>query len=336
MKRRSFTKRIGLFRLALTGTVFLAACSSQNNQNKDIKEIKFGIVSMESQANQKPAWEPFVKEMEKQVGISIKPYYVTQYSGVIEAMAAGDVQLAWYGGKSYIEAARRSNAEVFAQTINHDGTTGYTSHLIVNKDSAIAAQAKALGKNKGDEYVIKNAKNLTFAFNEPNSTSGFLVPSFYIFAKNNVDPKKAFKRLIFAGNHEATASAVANNQIDVATNNSESLSRLEGINPETRKKIEIIWTSVLIPSDPIAYRKDLPEELKNKIKNFFYSYKDEKVLKPLKWQGFVPAEDKTWDTIRVLEISKKKAEIESNKDLKPGEKKKQLEEFDKEIKEIKK
>ena len=87
--------------------------------------------------------------------------------------------------------------------------------------------------------------------------------------------------------------------------------------------------------DPIAYRKDLPQDLKNKIKNFFYNYKDEKVLKPLKWQGFVPAEDKTWDTIRVLEISKKKAEIESNKDLKPEEKKKQLEELDQQIKEIK-
>ena len=338
MKKRSFIQRISLFALALTGTMIFAACSSSqgSNNNLDVNEIKFGIVSMESQANQKPAWEPFIKEMEKQVGVAIKPYYVTQYSGVIEAMAAGDVQLAWYGGKSYIEAAKRSNAEVFAQTINHDGTTGYTSHLIVNKDNPIATQAKALGENKGDEYVINNSKNLTFAFNDPNSTSGFLVPSYYIFAKNQINPKQAFKRLIFAGSHEATALAVANNQIDVATNNSESLSRLEGINPEARKKVEVIWTSELIPSDPIAYRKDLPEDLKNKIKDFFYNYKDEKVLKPLKWQGFVAAEDKTWDTIRELEISKKKIEVESNKNLSEADKKNKLDELDKELKGIKK
>ncbi len=335
MKRRYLIKRISLFALALSGTVFIAACSANNSQNKEIKEIKFGIVSMESQLNQKPAWEPFIKEMEKQIGVPIKPFYVTQYSGVIEAMAAGDVQMAWYGGKSYVEAAKRSNAEVFAQVVNHDGTTGYTSHLIVNKDNPIAAEAKALGENKGDEYVIKNAKKLTFAFNEPNSTSGFLVPSFYVFAKNNVNPKAAFKRLIFAGNHEATASAVANNQVDVATNNSESLSRLEKNNPETRKNIEVIWTSVLIPSDPIAYRKDLPSELKNKIQDFFYNYKDEKVLKPLGWQGFVTAEDKTWDTIRELEIAKKKSEVESNENLKEEEKKKQLAELDNQLQEIK-
>ncbi|AFY56217.1 phosphonate ABC transporter, periplasmic phosphonate binding protein [Rivularia sp. PCC 7116] len=336
MKRRSLMQRIGFFVLALTGTVVFAACSSSDSQSKDIDQLKFGIVSMESQANQKPAWEPFIKEMEKQIGVAIKPYYVTQYSGVIEAMAAGDVQLAWYGGKSYIEAAKRSNAEVFAQTINHDGTTGYTSHLIVNKNNPIAAEAKALGKNKGDEYVINNAKKLSFAFNEPNSTSGFLVPSYYIFTQNKINPKEAFKRLIYSGSHEATALAVANNQIDVATNNSESLSRLEGINPEARKKIEVIWTSELIPSDPIAYRKDLPENLKSKIKDFFYTFKDEEVLQPLKWRGFVAAEDKTWDTIRELEIAKNKAEIESNDSLSQEAKQKKLALLDKQLEEIKK
>jgi phosphonate transport system substrate-binding protein len=338
MKRRSFIVRVGLFALALTGTVIFSACSSNNDsqQTIDVSEIKFGIISTESQANQKPVWEPFIKEMEKQIGIPVKPFYVTQYSGVIEAMATGDVQLAWYGGKSYIEAAKKSNAEVFAQTVNADGTKGYVSHLIANKDSKVAAEAKALGENKGDEYVIKNSKNLTFAFNDPNSTSGYLVPSFYVFAKNGVNPKEAFKRLIFSGSHEATALAVANNQVDVATNNSESLARLEETNPEGRKKIEVIWTSELIPSDPIAYRKDLPEEVKKKIQDFFYNYKDEQVLKPLGWKEFISAEDKTWNTIRELEIAKKIAEVESNKDLKEEEKKQQLEELDKQLKELQK
>ncbi|MCJ8283289.1 MAG: phosphate/phosphite/phosphonate ABC transporter substrate-binding protein, partial [Rivularia sp. ALOHA_DT_140] len=237
---------------------------------------------------------------------------------------------------SYVEAARRSNAEVFAQTVNDDGSKGYVSHLITNKNNEVATGAKALGENKGDEYVIENSEKLTFAFNDPNSTSGFLVPSFYVFAKNAVNPKEAFKRLIFSGSHEATALAVANNQVDVATNNSESLSRLEKTNPEARKNIEVIWTSELIPSDPIAYRKDLPEELKTKIKDFFHNYKNEQVLKPLEWQGFVPAEDKTWDTIRELEIAKKMAEVESNKDLSEEDRAKQLEELQNKLDAIKK
>ena len=345
MKRRSLMQRAGLFALAITGSIVFAACSSSNDTSEtasenqkplEVEEIKFGIISTESQANQKPLWEPFIKDMEKQIGVPVKPFYVTQYAGVIEAMKAGDVQIAWYGGKSYVEAAKRSNAEVFAQTVNDDGSKGYVSHLIVNKNNPIAAEAKALGENKGDEYVVENSEKLTFAFNDPNSTSGFLVPSFYVFAKNAVNPKEAFKRLIFSGSHEATALAVANNQVDVATNNSESLSRLEKTNPEARKNIEVIWTSELIPSDPIAYRKDLPEELKTKIKDFFHNYKNEEVLKPLEWQGFVPAEDKTWDTIRELEIAKKMAEVESNKELSEEDRAKELEELENLIEAIKK
>ncbi|MBF2014238.1 MAG: phosphonate ABC transporter substrate-binding protein [Rivularia sp. T60_A2020_040] len=338
MKRRSLLQRFGFFALALTGVIIFAACNANNGtqQALDVKEIKFGIISTESQSNQKPLWEPFIQAMEKEIGIPVKPFYVTQYSGVIEAMATGDVQLAWYGGKAYVEAARKSNAEAFTQTVNADGSKGYVSQLIVNKDSKIAAEAKALGENKGDEYVIKNSKNLTFAFNDPNSASGFLVPSYYVFAKNNVNPKEAFKRLIFSGSHEATALAVANNQVDVATNNNESLERLEETNPEARKNIEVIWTSELIPTDPIAYRKDLPEEVKQKIRDFFYNFKDEKVLAPLAWKEFIPANDAVWNTIRELETAKKIAEVESNKDLKEEDKKQQLEELNQQLKELQK
>lgn len=79
MKRRSLMQRAGLFALALTGSVVFAACSSStdttsNSQTPlEVSEIKFGIISTESQSNQKPIWDPFIKEMEKQVGMPVKP-----------------------------------------------------------------------------------------------------------------------------------------------------------------------------------------------------------------------------------------------------------------------
>ncbi len=270
--------------------------------------------------------------MSKEIGIPIKAFYVTQYSGVIEGMRFKKVDAAWFGGKSYIEAAKTAGAEAFALTVSDKGERGYYSYLITNKDNPIAAQAKVKG---GDKYVVENAKNLTFAFNETNSTSGYLVPSYYIFAANKLSPNEAFNRLIFAGSHEATALAVANNKVDVATNNSESLSRLEKTNPEARKKIEIIWTSPEIPSDPIAYRKDLSEGLKEKIRNFFYNYKDKAVLGPLEWSGFEKADDKRWNTIRELEYAKKILELEANKQMNPAEKEKKIAEIKKEQESVK-
>ena len=328
MKRRFFIKTASIFASSVAATKVIDRAA----QAQKIKVLNFGIISTESQANQKPIWEPFIAAMTREIGIPVKAFYATQYAGVIEAMRFGQVQLAWYGGKSYIEAAKRSQAEVFAQTVADDGSKGYYSHLIMNKDHPDLAKAKEMG---GDKYVLENASKLQFAFNDPNSTSGFLVPSYYVFAQNGVNPKKAFKRLIFAGNHEATALAIANNQVDVATNNNESLSRLEKTNPKARQNIETIWTSTLIPSDPIAWRKDLPEDIKSKLKNFFYGYKDQTVLAPLEWSGFDPATDNMWNPIRELNIGKQILEIQSNDDLSQREKDRQIAELEKELATIK-
>ncbi|MDJ0594795.1 MAG: phosphonate ABC transporter substrate-binding protein [Pleurocapsa sp. MO_226.B13] len=328
MKRRSFIKTTSIFACSLAATKIL----SNSATAQDIKEINFGIISTESQANQKPIWEPFISAMSEQLGMPVKAFYATQYAGVIEAMRFGQVQLAWLGGKSYIEANKIADAEVFAQTVNADGTKGYYSHLIMNKNHPKLSEAKQLG---GDKFVIQNAPDLTFAFNETNSTSGYLVPSYYVFAQNSVNPKEAFKRLVFSGNHEATALAVANNQVDVATNNSESLSRLEKTNPQARENIEVVWTSVLIPSDPIAWRADLPEEVKTKVKDFFYNYKDETVLAPLEWQGFDPATDNVWNPIRELDIGEKILAIQSNESISQAEKDKQIAELNQQLEAIK-
>ena len=324
MKRRSFIKTASVF----AGSVTAAKLLSRNATAQNIKELNFGIISTESQANQKPIWEPFIAAMSDELGMPVKAFYATQYAGVIEAMRFGQVQLAWYGGKSYIEAAKRAEAEVFAQTVADDGSKGYYSHLIMNADHPDLAKAVEMG---GDKYVLENASKLQFAFNDPNSTSGYLVPSYYVFAQNGVNPNNAFKRLVFAGNHEATALAIANNQVDVATNNNESLSRLEKTNPQARTKIETIWTSTLIPSDPIAWRKDLPEDIKAKLRDFFYTYNDATVLGALEWSKFVPASDDMWNPIRELNIGKQILDVQNNESLSQADKNKKIAELEEEL-----
>lgn len=296
----------------------------------EIASIDFGIISTESQQNQKPKFEPFIQAMSKTIGRPVNAFYATDYAAVVEAMGANKVQVAWYGGKSYVTAAERSNAEAFAQTINADGTQGYYSHLITNKANPIVSKID-LQKGNGDQYVVEHAKDLTFAFNDPESTSGYLIPSYYVFAKNSVSPKEAFKQLIFAGSHEATAQAVANNQVDVATNNSESLTALKASGAKAFEQIQVIWTSPVIPSDPIAYRKDLPDCLKGQIKDFFYDYKDAAVLEPLGWQGFAPAEDKKWNTIRELNVAKDILEVQNDKNLTAQAKQQKLDELNQKL-----
>src|SRR5215468_11049322 len=224
-------------------------------------EINFGVISTEASVNQKKNWEPFLQAIAKSTGFKINGFYATDYAGVIEAMRFNKVQVAWFGNKSGMEAADRAGGEVFAQVVGRDGNVGYYSHVIVNRDSPFA---------KLDD-ILKCDKSLDFGIGDPNSTSGFLVPTSYIFAARNIDPKSCFKTVRNAS-HQANGMAVANKQVDAATNNSEDLQRLGVTAPDARKKIKIIWTSPIIPLDPLIWRKDLDPGVKAKIYSFLLSY----------------------------------------------------------------
>jgi phosphonate transport system substrate-binding protein len=102
---------------------------------------------------------------------------------------------------------------------------------------------------------------MDFGIGDPNSTSGFLVPMSYIFAADNIDPKTCFK-IVRNASHQANAMAVANKQVGAATNNSEDLQRVAATAPAAREQIRIIWTSPLIPLDPLVWRKDLDPAVK--------------------------------------------------------------------------
>lgn len=252
----------------------------------EIKELNFGIISTDSTQVLRDTWTPFLEDMSKKMGIAVKPFFASDYAGIIQAMRFDKVDVAWYGNKSAIEAVDRSGGEVFAQTVDNEGNPGYWSLLLTHKDS----------KLNSVEDVLANAKDLTFGNGDPNSTSGFLVPSYYVFALNNVDAKKAFKRVTNA-NHETNALSVANKKVDFATNNTENLRRIEEKFPEKHAQIKIIWKSPLIPSDPIVWRKNLPEETKSKIYKFFMEYgksgdqQELANLDKLQWLPFRPSSD---------------------------------------------
>jgi len=228
-----------------------------------------------------------------------------------------------------MEAVDRANGEVFAKVVNVDGTEGYYSHLIVHRDSPI----------KTLDDVLKNGKNLNFGNGDPNSTSGFLVPSYYVFAKNGVDAKTHFK-LTRSANHETNALAVANKQVDVATNNSETLAKLDKTLPEKIKDIRVIWTSPLIASDPIVWRKDLPEATKTKLKNFFLNYaktnpQEREVMAKMNWSMFKESSNAQLVPIRQLDFFSKRNKIESDTTLSADDRKLRLAEIDKKLAELK-
>ncbi len=293
---------------------------------QELKELNFGIISTESSQNLKSDWQPILDDMAKKTGMKVNAFFASDYAGIIEGMRFNKVHVAWFGNKSAIEAVDRANGEVFAQYVNSDGTQGYTSHLIVHKDSPI----------KSVEDMIKQGKNLAFGNGDPNSTSGFLVPSYYVFAQNKVDPKTLF-RVSRSANHETNALAVAAKQVDVATNNSEVLEKVKEKQPEKFNDIRIIWTSPLIPLDPLVMRKDLPEATKAKVRDFFYTYgkggqqEKDNLFKLSKLSGFKASTNSQLIPIRQLELFKNRNKAEADENLAVAEKQAKLAEIDKQL-----
>lgn len=313
------------FKAAAAAAVTLGLAGSAYAQQ--VTEINFGIISTESQQQLKPKWEPLLADMEKATGLTVNPFFASDYSGVIEGMRFGKVQMAWYGNKSAMEAVDRADGEIFAQQTNLNGDAGYWSLIIAPADSKLASV----------DDLLKCDQSLNFGLGDPNSTSGFLVPTTFVFAANNIDPKKCFKNLTNA-NHEANAMAVASGQLDAAANNTENLALVEQNNPEAFKKIKVIWKSPLIPSDPLVWRKDLPQETKDKISDFVLNYgsgkatgdaaKEKAVLAGLKWAGFRASDNEQLLPIRVMELSKAIAKIKADEKLSDAEKKAEIEKLE--------
>jgi phosphonate transport system substrate-binding protein len=307
-------------RLLAVASLGLAATLAQ------AQEINFGVIATDSASTQRERWEPFFRDMEKKTGLTIKSFYAPDYAGVIEAMRFNKVQVAWYGNKAAMEAVDRSNGEIFAQVMYTDGTFGYHGLLVAHKDSPY---------NNLDD-VLKNSKSINFSIGDPNSTSGFLVPTFYVFAKNGIDHRTAFKSVRNAS-HGANLQAVLAKQVDVATNNTEDLGKLEASKPELASQVKVLWKSPLIPSDPFVWRKDLDPAVKAKLRTFVLGYAktdpaEKAILKNIySYGGFRDSNNDQLIPIRQLELFRDRAKALSDDKLAADEKTKLVTEIDRKL-----
>jgi phosphonate transport system substrate-binding protein len=292
--------------------------------NAQSRELNFAVISTESSSGLKSTWQPVLEDLEKSTGLKINVFFAPDYAGVIEAMRFNKVQFGWFGNKSAMEAVDRAKGEVFAKIVSVDGTEGYYSLLIVNKDSPI----------KSLDDVVRNHATLTLGYGDPNSTSGTLVPGYYAFGQNHIDPMKDFKRTV-RSNHESNLLAVVNKQVDVASNNTENWARFAATHPEEMKQVREIWRSVLIPSDPLVWRQDLDPATKKQLRDFFLSYgkdaREKENLAKLTYSGFRASSDAQLVPIRQLELARQRGLIEADDKFSPLEKQAKLKEIDEKL-----
>jgi phosphonate transport system substrate-binding protein len=264
-------------------------------------EIRFSVLSTESAQNMQAYWTPILADMQRKTGLKITPYFSSNYTLLIEAMRFRKTDAGWFSNRSGLEAVRRANAEVFARTFDPTGVDGYESVLIVPAKSSITL-----------DKVLRCDRSLTLGMGDVLSTSGTLAPMTYLFGPKGVDLAKCFKLVRSGANHETNLFAVANGQLDVATNNTTALLLNREKGRHEADEVRVIWESPMLPEDPIIWRKDLDSAVKEKLRQFFLTYgqgdtpdaaRERSYLNKVKIGGFKPADNNHLLPVREMEAT---------------------------------
>jgi phosphonate transport system substrate-binding protein len=195
-----------------------------------------------------------IKIIGELTGIEITPIRVTDYNAAVEAVRANRAQIAWYGGKTYIQAVEIANVEAFAAGVRKGDTdASYFAYFVVPADSDLQTLADVKGKR--------------LALNSIGSTSGDLIPQVELMkAGLSIKNKSDFKRVYYAGSHDACMMAALNKHVDVCGMSSRNFDARIADGTISLEQIRIIHRSSPVPPPPLAYSKSLPLEIRNKIK----------------------------------------------------------------------
>jgi phosphonate transport system substrate-binding protein len=263
-------------------------------------KIKLGLIPTEGGADIIKRFRPLIDHLETKLQIDVEPFSASDYAGIITAMAHKHIDFAYFGPKSYVEASAKANAEALAIELDKSGARGYYGIIITKKGSRIRTLAQATNHGK------------TFAFTDPNSTSGCLVPSVLFYRDLKTPPEKLFKEVIFSGSHGASILAVKNSKVDVAATNNIDLDRMCEKGAASKDDFNYIWRSELIPGAPMCGRKDLPESLKSAFIGALMSFNfNTPGIEKVQNGGYAPVDDKTYDVVRYMK--RLKADLQKKK-----------------------
>jgi len=218
------------------------------------KPLVLGLIPAENNEEMIRTFEPMRQYLEQKTGEKIKVYTATNYAGVIEGMRKGRVDIAWFGPLSYVLAEKEAGAEAFAVGVRKSsGKSTYRSLIVVPGDSPA--------------HSIKDLKGKSVAFVDPASTSGGLVPTYMVKKATGMMPKEFFGKFTYAGSHDAAEMAVKNKTVDAAADNDITYPKLLKKGMITEQSNRVLVYSDPLPGSPMAYRKNLDENLKLTIRD---------------------------------------------------------------------
>ncbi|QTM99179.1 phosphate/phosphite/phosphonate ABC transporter substrate-binding protein [Sediminibacillus dalangtanensis] len=283
--------------IMLSVSVLLSACGdkqdndSANEQKNDNAEDTFtiGVIPAQTEGEMQEAMDKLQsildEAMEKNVKVDVYP----DYNGVVEAMNYDKIDMAYFGPLTYVVAHEKSGAKaIITQLI--DGEPYYHSYIITHNDNPWESL----------EELLADPEEIDFAFGDPNSTSGALIPEIELQDQGvyQSEDEHSFNSVRFTGSHDATALAVQNKQVDAGAIDSAIYNQLVESGKVDGDQIKTIWQSEELFQYPWAVHQDTDEETIATLQETFQEIEDEEILNAFGATGFTTATNEDYESIR--------------------------------------
>ena len=245
-------------------------------------EILLGLVPAEDPSALVTDNQAIISSLESSLGMKVKPFIATDYNGVIEALRAKRLDIAMMGPFAYVLAATVAEVDPIAIPDIANQGPFYHSLIITRKDTGI--------------HTLADLKGRTFSFVDPSSTAGHLFPKTGML-QAGLNPDRDM-RAIFAGSHDASVLALLNGKVDAAAVADRLLDAVVGRGLAKREDLVVVWQSEPIPGAPAVMRRDLPEDLKLRLRTAFAAMHDVPWSKGTVIKSWVPITDQHFEAVR--------------------------------------
>lgn len=272
-------------RTALGAALVLTVCAGlPQHASAQPRALTIGLIPAEDSQAMIESSRQVLDALQQQLGMPVKPFVATDYNGVIEALRAKKLDVAYLGPFSYVLASSVAEVEAFSVAVTKKaGQSAYRSVILARKDSGLRSVAELKGRN--------------FAFVDPSSASGHLFPKAGL-QQTGLDPETYFGRVVFSGSHDASILAVANRKVDAAAVADRIFNSAVAKGTVKQDDFVVLWSSRPIPESPMVWRKDLDPALKEKLAKALANLKDVKWGDQGVLNGFQPTSDAAYDVVR--------------------------------------
>jgi phosphonate transport system substrate-binding protein len=273
-------KKLFTVLLVIVFAIFvLAGCGGTDAKKADKAKqevLRVGLVPNQAPDKIKAQYEPFRKYLSEKINMPVELFVATDYAGVVEAMANDKLDVAYFGGLTYVQAKQRAKIHPIVTEIDQEtNTTKYYSLIIAPTEK--------------DSKSVAELKGKVFAFGDISSTSGSLYPR-VMLDKAGIKVSDDFKYVVYSGGHDATAQAVQNATVDAGGIEGRILNRLIAKGTVDKAKIRVLEKH-LVEGYPWVVRDSLDKQLETKIVDAFLTMKDPTVLDLMRATAFAKVTD---------------------------------------------